>query len=89
MERLGISEEDARAYLRQLQNAIREKLEFSPMRWPISRQKSLRKHGLRICFGKNLSPYLAIFKVYPQSRKVLVYRIVWQHSNYASFFIMD
>jgi len=89
MERLGISEDEARAYIRQLQKTILEKLETSPMRWPISHQESLRKRSLRICFGKNLSPYLAIFRVYPQSRQVLVYHIVWEQSNYVSLFEMD
>jgi hypothetical protein len=84
IERFGISEEEARTYLRQLQKTICEKLEASPMRWPISRRESLRQRGLRICFGKNLSPYLAIFKVYPKSREVIVFHIVWEQSNYAS-----
>gem|GEM_PF-6888189 len=46
MEHLGISEDEARAYIRQLQKTILEKLETSPMRWPISHQESLHKRSL-------------------------------------------
>jgi hypothetical protein len=83
IERFDVSENEARIYLKQLQKTICEKLETSPMRWPISRQESLRQRGLRICFGKNFSPYLAIFKVYPRSRQVIVFHIVWEQSDYA------
>jgi len=84
IEPIGFSEEDARAYIKQLQDTIREKLTTSP----ISRQEPLRELGLRICFGKNLSPYLAIFKVFEKSQKVLVYHIVWERSDYAKLFEM-
>ncbi len=89
MERLGISEEEAQAYLRQLQNTIHEKLKTSPMRWPISQQGSLHQRSIRICFGKNLSPYLALFKVFEKTQQVLVYHIVWERSDYANLFAMD
>ena len=78
-----------RFFTKQLQKTIREKLATSPMRWPISRQEPLQELGLRICFGKNLSPYLAIFQVFEEPKKVLVYHVVWERSNYARLFEMD
>jgi len=86
MEYLKYSNEDAKIFLQQIQNAFREKLEVSPLRWPKSRQKNLRDLGLRICFGKRVTPYCAIFKVFPQARRVLIYRIVHERSDYASLF---
>jgi len=88
MEHQGFSAEETENYIRNIQQTIRKKLESSPLRWPISHQESLRKKNLRICFGKNLSPYLAIFRVYPKSRQVVVYHIVWERSNYAILFEM-
>jgi len=89
IEHFGLSEEDARAYVEKLQDTIRGKLTTSPMRWPISRQEPLHELDLRICFGKNLSPYLTVFKVFEKKQKVLVYHIVWERSNYAKLFAMD
>jgi hypothetical protein len=89
MEHFGISKNDAKIFTKQLQKTIREKLATSPMRWPISRQEPLQELGLRICFGKNLSPYLAIFQVFEKPKKVLVYHVVWERSNYARLFEMD
>jgi hypothetical protein len=88
MENFGILKEEAKGYLQDLQKTIREKLETSPMRWPLSRLLPLRQLGLRICFGKNLSPYLAIFKVFPKIQQVLVYHIVWERSDYAVLFTL-
>jgi len=89
IEHFGLSEAKARAYVKQLQNTIQKKLTSSPMRWPISRQEPLNLLNLRICFGKDLSPYLVIFKVFEESQSVLVYRIVWERSDYAKLFAMD
>lgn len=86
MEYLKHSSADTKIYLRQLKNAFREKLESSPLRWPVSRQEKLHPLGLRLCFGKKVAPYCAIFKVFPQTRQVLVYRIVHERSDYASLF---
>ena len=86
MEYLQYSPVDTKVYLRQLQNAFREKLDSSPLRWPTSREKNLHRLGLRICFGKRVAPYCAIFKVFPQTQLVLVYRIVHERSDYASLF---
>jgi len=89
MEHFGASKDEAKIFVRQLRKTIREKLATSPLRWPIGRQDPLNVLGLRICFGKNLSPYLVIFKVFEESNTVLVYHIVWERSDYAKLFKMD
>jgi hypothetical protein len=89
MKNLGASKDEAKAFVKQLRSTIRKKLATSPMRWPISRQDLLFGLNLRICFGKNLSPYLVIFKVFEESGTVLIYDIVWEKSNYAALFEMD
>lgn len=89
MKHLGASKDDAKIFVKQLRSTIRKKLATSPMRWPLSRQDPLYGLNLRICFGKNLSPYLVIFKVFEESKVVLIYHIVWEKSNYAALLEMD
>jgi len=89
IEHFGLSEKEAKAYVKQLQDTIREKLTTSPMRWPVSRQDPLHKLNMRICFGKNISPYLVVFKVFEKRQKVMVYHIVWERSDYAKLFNME
>jgi len=89
IDHFGHSETEARTYVKQLQDTIKRKLTTSPMRWPISRQEPLHELNMRICFGKSLSPFLVIFKVLEKRKTVMVYRIVWERSDYAKLFAMD